>query len=73
MKTYFLILSSLLIISCSRSAGTGNIIYDQATIVKLSDKNVLKEQKLYGEAVRRKKVELAAYETNSPSRKPKKH
>ena len=74
MKAYFIILFSFLVISCSRSVGTSNIIYDKATISKLSDKNSLKEQKSHEKAVKRKREELALYESHSPViKKPKKH
>jgi hypothetical protein len=73
MKSYILILSSIIIISCSRPAGTGNVIYDNATITQFSNKSDLKEQKSHNKAAQRKRQELAAYETHSGSKKTKKH
>ncbi len=74
MKAYIFILSSFMIISCSsRHAGTSHIIYDHATITQLTNKNDLKEQKLYVKAVKRKREELAVYENHSTLKKSKKH
>ena len=71
MKAYILIMVSMIIFSCSRSTGSGNIIYDHAAITQLSNKSVLKEQKLHKKAVLRKREELALYENKSPGKKPK--
>jgi hypothetical protein len=73
MKAYFIILSSIFIISCSKQVGGSHIIYDKATISQLSDKNSLKEQKSHEKAVKRKREELAVYENHAPTvKKPKK-
>jgi hypothetical protein len=73
MKVYLIILSSILIISCSRTVGTSHIIYDKATISQISDKNTLKEQKSHEKAAKRKREELAVYDNHAPTvKKPKK-